>query len=544
MHQPTAHDLLQLHGGVGLAIGVLSRASNTAARCFQRATIHALVARVPPRGGSTPPQGWLELQGGGALLLRYVVSLPSSTVEELERQGPVKGPKQPSLPPEHATGDGWAARWMQELGDLGREYAAHGDLLPTSLPDGEASCAEKVFWTLRELAIASRGQAHYVAIADNDAFLHPTRLVADLLPFVAPSEPGDDHLPDVMFGQMSLAAGWDDAHIRHYGFGNGEVSLLRLTEEWATHGQATDQGASSSNFSAPRAARGRAAASDTIGVSSDGRSGAARGARDGQGGHGPFPFPLGFFAAVSRRLALDMGRVPAVASALRRLRDQFGERRLKYVRGGGRHAGKRAGKCDPATDASLGWAAAQVGRPITVVDVTSLDRVDLWRAARSPGSLNERLAVMHGAVDWAKHFRWALCKAARVEGFPYSTLAQKEERAYQPWRCNSGRCPHSNDTRPVMRCPPLHCPLDGCRRACGTRQRGGPAYTRCAEYINSTFAGWRFCEAEKRYPKRATPRYVSAARAELRNTSICWARRELLLSSCAAGFAPMKELTI
>ena len=200
--ETTAQELLQLHGGVGLAIGVLSRASNTAARCFQRATIHALAAHVPRRSSEEAPQRWLELQGGGALLLRYVVSLPSSTVEELDREGPAAPPsRRPSrATAEHATGDGWAARWMLQLGDLGREYAAHGDLLPTSLPDGEASCAEKVFWTLRELALASRGQAHFVAIADNDAFLHPTRLAADLLPFAAPSSKRGDHhhAPDVM----------------------------------------------------------------------------------------------------------------------------------------------------------------------------------------------------------------------------------------------------------------------------------------------------------------------------------------------------------
>ena len=44
------------------------------------------------------------------------------------------------------------------------------------------------------------------------------------------------------------------------------------------------------------------------------------------------------------------------------------------------------------------------------------------------------LARGPGAADWAKHFRWALCKAARVEGFPYSAPTQKEAKAYQPWR--------------------------------------------------------------------------------------------------------------
>ena len=81
--ETTAQELLQLHGGVGLAIGVLSRASNTAARCFQRATIHALAASVPRRSSEEAPQRWLELQGGGALLLRYVVSLRETRFGEL-----------------------------------------------------------------------------------------------------------------------------------------------------------------------------------------------------------------------------------------------------------------------------------------------------------------------------------------------------------------------------------------------------------------------------------------------------------------------------
>ena len=127
-----------VHEGVGLAVGVLSRPAGGDARCYQRATLHALVALVPPRGTRDAPQGWLPLQGGGALFLRYVVSLPSSLQEELARLASPPALRRPALGakagPAVGRGDAWMSRWMRELRLLGEEYEAHGVRAPAYCP--------------------------------------------------------------------------------------------------------------------------------------------------------------------------------------------------------------------------------------------------------------------------------------------------------------------------------------------------------------------------------------------------------------------------
>lgn len=474
-----------------LAAGVLSRAHNGRQRCLQRATLLSLVQRVPERASSSAPRGWMPLTGGGALMLRYIVSVPRNTTDMQAAAASDNAQEKRGV-----ASNGWMRRELERnpsnraLRLLIDEWQTHGDLLATHTPDGSAGCGEKVLWALRHLALVAAPRSQFVLIADDDAFLHPVRLAQDLLPFVGwPQE--------VIYGQVSLAAGWDDMQIRHYGYGNGFRHFERLVDEWQQHNERLN----------------------TTGL-------------------GPFFFPIGFMAAFSSSLARDMALVPTVRRTLRRLRDRWAG--ATSLAGTTSPTSKRRGrpaKCSPATDASMGWAAAQVGRRLTIVDITSAGRMDLWRSKMTAGLAHARLSVMHGASSWPFHFRWALCKSGRLgESFPNSTLGAKERAFYKPQgKCRS--CPEDADARPLLKCMEMQCGSPTRCRGCSGGHRA------CFRHVNATFAGWRTCDAflDDRAPYwraawHSEPTFVAAPRAELADRSICFADEAEVLKSCARGF--------
>ena len=181
---------------------------------------------------------------------------------------------------------------------------------------------------------------------------------------------------------------------------------------------------------------------------------------------------------------------------------------------------------------------------------------------------------MHGATDWAAHFRWALCHAARVPAFPGSALSAKERRHFTPSRCNTGDCSPSADVRPRLRCPALACSPRSCslcrrsatwRDSCvdhvarqrpsnrqvsrGARRHPLPPLLPSSQ-VSRTLSGWRFCENEPspkphNLPAWQRPTFVAAPRADLADPSLCNASAAQVVRSCAAGFAkPGAELII
>ena len=473
-----------------LVAGVLSRAHNERQRCLQRATLLSLVQRVPDRTSSDAPRGWMPLTGGGALLLRYIVSVPrnSTTTTTVEAAAASDN----AQPQRGVASNDWLRRALehdpssQTLSLLIDEWRTHGDLLATHTPDGSAGCGEKVLWALRHLALVLAPRSQFVLIADDDAFLHPVRLAQDLIPFVGwPQE--------VIYGQVSLAAGWDDTQMKHYGYGNGARHFERLVDEWTQHNEQLN----------------------TTGL-------------------GPFFFPIGFMAAFSSSLARDMALVPTVRQTLRRLRERWAGATSPTANRRRRRLRSRPNKCNPATDATMGWAAAQVGRRLTIVDITSAGRMDLWRSKNSAGLAHARLSVMHGASSWPFHWKWALCKSGRLgESFPNSTLGDKERAFLTPsGKCRS--CPENADERPLLRCKEMQCGSPTRCRGCSEKHRA------CFGHVNATFAGWQMCDAyttgDSLAPSPIHPTFVAAPRAELADRSICFADEAEVLQSCARGF--------
>ena len=108
--------LSERHGSSSprVAFGALSVPSHAATRCFQRATFRALTLEQRAAGG------WLQLPGGGEVLLRYVMSSPATAAEAAA---------------------------------LRSENATHHDLDALPVRHRESACAEKIFvW----LTLASR----------------------------------------------------------------------------------------------------------------------------------------------------------------------------------------------------------------------------------------------------------------------------------------------------------------------------------------------------------------------------------------------------
>ena len=216
-----------------VAFGALSVPSHASTRCFQRATFRALALEEQHAAAG----GWLQLPGGGEVLLRYVMSSPATAAE---------------------------------AASLRSENATHRDLDALPVRHRESACAEKIFvW----LSLASRSfaaDADFVGILDDDTFVHVERVFADLRPHTANGR--------LLYGQFSWAERWDARRARHHGYANtGDLVLAAAARHVA-------------------AARGGGDGSGDGG--SGGADGGGGGGRAGAGSpearNGPFPLPLGF----------------------------------------------------------------------------------------------------------------------------------------------------------------------------------------------------------------------------------------------------------
>ena len=275
-------------GSPRLAIGVISvaNAAHQERRCFQRATLAAFTR------GKRSSHGWLRLAGGGAVTLRYVMS---------------------------GRGDGETSALVAD------EHRVHGDVIVTEIPDSEYSCAPKIFFALRNLV--SIPGAQFVAIGDDDTFVHPGRIATDLRWWA--SQPGD-----FLYASLSWCSGWSDRSLQHHGYGHAS-ELPRLVAEW------------------------RAAA------------------WHGDGGIGPFAVPMGALVTFSRDLAAAVATAPHTLALERRLRARWSN--ASYPRP------RRRGKCLPFTDGAMGFALARLGRAVTVLDFTSTERFGWFVSVRGGG---------------------------------------------------------------------------------------------------------------------------------------------------------------
>jgi hypothetical protein len=92
---------------------------------------------------------------------------------------------------------------------------------------------------------------------------------------------------------------------------------------------------------------------------------------------------------------------------------------LRRSRRDGSRRPDRRGKCDPATDTSVGHVLTHLtGLPVTLLDTSILQRVHFWRTRTSEQALTNRLAVLHGAKQWDSHFRWAACPTRTADIAP------------------------------------------------------------------------------------------------------------------------------
>ena len=121
---------------VRLALGVITTPARGHLRCFQRATLRAL-SSPSYRAGA-----WFHQPDGSALLVRYVMS--------------------------HAAADA----------NLVGENATHRDILDAPIDNNEATCAAKIFWWLAR-ALSLRDASH-IGVGDDDMWVHPSRMLADL----------------------------------------------------------------------------------------------------------------------------------------------------------------------------------------------------------------------------------------------------------------------------------------------------------------------------------------------------------------------------
>ena len=167
-----------------------------ALRCFQRATLLSLASPPPARScHSGRSRSWLPLPTGGAILLRYVVSRPPSTDSDLASEisaesathGDLIHPPYPDAEwaPEPHTDQCTAHtpctshRWRIGVVSIG------GVQQPLTLWSSNCyyvcngvcrrwACAAKIFYALRAMS-EDFPRSHFVAIADDDTFIHPVR---------------------------------------------------------------------------------------------------------------------------------------------------------------------------------------------------------------------------------------------------------------------------------------------------------------------------------------------------------------------------------
>ena len=98
--------------------------------------------------------------------------------------------------------------------------AHHGDVL--MLPDATSTCLGKVIACLRHSR--SVPGLTTISFSDDDAFIHPHRLVDDLAPFAA---------PNVVLGHLNWAAGWAEDVQQHYGYASKPLEVVeKLYPHW------------------------------------------------------------------------------------------------------------------------------------------------------------------------------------------------------------------------------------------------------------------------------------------------------------------------
>ena len=176
---------------VRLALAILSSPSEVgrARRCFQRTAIHSLTdgSQTVAREAS-----WLRVLGasGGQLLLRYVVSRPLTTHDELLS-----------------------------------EARLHGDVWVSEVPEQPSTCVPKLVMALGRLASLN---ADFVAIGDDDAWFHPPRLMQDLS-VLAQLHTSSRH---VLYGYINFNVGWIRNVSREYGYGLYNVDAFRMWRQW------------------------------------------------------------------------------------------------------------------------------------------------------------------------------------------------------------------------------------------------------------------------------------------------------------------------
>jgi len=231
------------------------------------------------------------------------------------------------------------------------EQARHDDLLVVRNATG---CVSKIITGLRDAAVRERadGQIRAVLFSDDDAFIHPYRLLSDLAEHRATRR--------FVYGQIGWAAGWNPKQFSHFGYGNtGPEVFGRLYK-------------------------------DHLDAASE---------------QGPYPYPYGFMMGVSIDLVRDIiGGFESTPSLIAL------EQHLALPRS------TPGRKCSPPSDSGLGYILAQLRSNFTFVDVSSSERVHFWRAAASAAALQGTLSVMHGAKQWDNHFRWAACIVASLDG--------------------------------------------------------------------------------------------------------------------------------
>ena len=445
---------------VRLALGVITTPTRGHLRCFQRATLRALAAPSHRAGA------WYEVLPTQHLLVRYVIS--------------------------HANSDA----------SLARENATHLDLLDAPIDNNEATCFAKIVWWLARGA-SLRGATH-VGMGDDDMWVHPARLLADLAPFAERVPMGahaaaipvrrggaaraDAKAPHVhtLFGTVSWTAGWNNRTHRHHGYANGNA----LRDVAVGHEQAARRG--------------------------------------NRGIYGPFPFANGFMMVLNRGLAAAVGRSRGAA--------QLADNLAAAVKSGRRPHQK--GKCDPAGDGSLGHAIANlrdVRDPVALIDLTSTERVHFWRSRATYAHLRDSLSVLHGAHTWADTFQWATCVATAQD--------EPTQLALQPTPSPTDRKPRIamrpfslEDRAPKLQCMPLpakqhNFPEGSTLTASRKHGLNVSAFRTIGDgYFAREYRDWLWC-ARSGFQALPTPR------APLRDgRRLCNETSAAVLEQCAAGF--------
>ena len=443
---------------VRLALVILSRDSDVARnrRCFQRTAILSLAMPQTNPSSKNAYAGWLRVKSGddaggnsGSLLLRYVVSSPPSYNSKVTRN----------------------AALLQE-----QQY--HGDIWTPQLLDVPSTCFSKVVYAYSRLSSEAVEGAipDFVAIGDDDAWLHPPRLFQDLMPLAAMQQQQQQPDRHIMYGYVNFNVGWIRKVSREYGFGQGGPDAYRMWRQWYRRRDSSD---------------------------------------------GPFPNAFGFCMIVSTAIALHVSRSTAVAAYLASLAASP----RPPLPWGLRH---KPNMCDPPTDASLGWVLTHLDPlpNITVIDHTYGARVSLEMSNISTRvEVLRRTAVIHHATSWSRHFRTALCTSTRPKPGPRTNCGGRGEP-------QAALC----DQASKMRCRGVHAP----NGACGAMGCTGPrsliykgsrceAHEPCARYYNATFANWTFCIF---VGNRRTPRL---AQQPGRPWRVCEANATEVLEACASG---------